>query len=74
MSWPARVVALLVAIAVVPLEVVAYFAYRNSEDGQVGLVAPFIVLYALLAIAVVWLVDRAIPAVRRRRLAGPKTG
>ncbi|HYZ76578.1 MAG TPA: hypothetical protein VE596_04325 [Gaiellaceae bacterium] len=66
MSRPARVAAALIAIAVVPLEVVAYFAYRDSEDGQAGLVAPFIVVYALLAIGLVWLVDRGIRAARRK--------
>jgi hypothetical protein len=66
LSRPARVVALLIAIAVVPLEVVAYYAYRNSEDGQAGLVAPFIVIYALLAIGLVWLVDRGVRALRRK--------
>jgi hypothetical protein len=65
-SRPARVVAVLVAVAVVPLEIVAYFAYRNSEDGQAGLVAPFIVIYALLAIGIVWLLDRVVRAARGR--------
>ena len=76
MSRLARVLVALIAIAVVPLEVIAYLAYRNTVDGEVAVVGPVIVVYALLAIGGVWIVDRAVrsaAAARRSFPAGPAT-
>jgi hypothetical protein len=60
----------LIVVATIVLEIVAYFAYRNTVDGQDAFPAIAIFIYALIAIGVVRLADRFIRR-HRDRFANP---
>jgi hypothetical protein len=62
MSRAAKIVVLLVALITVGAALAAYFAYRNSADGQGGALWALLVLYGLVGAGVVWGVDSAVPA------------
>jgi hypothetical protein len=65
-SRPARLVALLIVVAAIVLEVAAYLTYRDSVDGQAGLVNVAIVVYAAIAIGFIRMIDRAARRLARR--------
>ena len=57
---------LAIGIAAIALEVAAYFTYRDTIDGQSAVLFVVILLYAALAVLVVWSVDASIRRLRRR--------
>jgi hypothetical protein len=61
----------LIIVAVVVLEIVAYLTYRNSVDGQGGLLNLFILVYALVAVWIVRVADRVIRRLHHDRFANP---
>ena len=65
MSRLAKIVLLLVAVATVGAALAAYFANRNSTDGQGGALWGLLVFYGLVGVGVVWAVDAAIRRFRR---------
>ena len=65
MSRPGRIVLLLIALATVAGTLAAYFANRNSTDGQGGALWPLLLFYGLLGAGIVWIVDKAIRRFRR---------
>lgn len=72
MSKPARVVAVVVAIAAAVLEVVAYLMYQDTVDGQAVLLNVAIAVYTLFALGAIAVADHLVRAVaRRRRASGP---
>lgn len=66
MSKVAKVAMALLSLTGAALIVIAYWTGRDSTDAQQALVIPFLVLWTLLAVAGVWVLDRAIRALRRR--------
>jgi hypothetical protein len=58
-SRPARFATLLIVVAAIILEVVAYLTYRDTVDGQAAIVNIAIVIYATVAVAVVRALDWA---------------
>jgi hypothetical protein len=65
-SRTGRILVLLIAVATVVLEVVAYRAVRNEVDGQAVLLNVFILFCALLTVLIVWLADRLMQGRQRR--------
>jgi hypothetical protein len=65
-SRPARLVALVIVVAAIVLEVAAFLTYRDSVDGQAGLVNIAIVVYAAIAIGFIRILDRAARRLSRR--------
>lgn len=63
-SNPARIVVGFIVIAAVVLEIVVYLAYRNTVDGQAVFANLAVLIYALVAVWIVRVADRAI---RRHR-------
>lgn len=68
-SRPARLLLLLITVVTVVLELVVYFVYRATVDGQAVFANAAVLVYALLAAAVVVLIDKAVRRVRSRRAA-----
>jgi hypothetical protein len=64
-SKAARVVSAIVLIAGVILAAVSSWVYRDSSDGQAGALPLFLILYALLAVGIVWAIDRVVGWLRR---------
>ncbi len=73
MSIPAQVAAAIVVVAAVVLTVVIYVADSFSDDpsSTAILIVPFMALYAMLAIGVIWAADAAVRAVARRKRRKP---
>jgi hypothetical protein len=65
-SRTGRILVLLIAVATVVLEVVAYRAVRDEVDGQAVLLNVFILFCALLTVLIVWLADRLMQGRQRR--------
>jgi hypothetical protein len=65
-SWIARIAIVLIVVATFVLAVVADRSLRHRPDGQAAVVVPFIVFYGVLAILVVWILDRAIRRFAKR--------
>ena len=54
-----------IAVLTVALEIAAYLVYRNSIDGQAGLVNVAILVFALIAVVVVRMIDAVARRARR---------
>ena len=67
MSRVGQILVLLILVATVVLEVVVYFAVRSEIDGQAVLLNVFILIYAAIAVSVVWVADRIAQSVRATR-------
>ncbi len=55
----------LVAFSGTVVAIAAYEDGRDSGDGQEALVVPFVIFWTVVALAIVWGVDRAIRRSRR---------
>ena len=55
----------LVALAGTVIAIAAYEVGRDSGDGQEALVLPFVILWTVVALVVVWALDRAYRRSRR---------
>jgi hypothetical protein len=66
MSRRAKLIAGLVIAVVVAAEVAAIIVYRNSTDGQTGLLWGAIPVYGLLALAALRLLDKTWHRIARR--------
>jgi membrane protein YdbS with pleckstrin-like domain len=69
MSKPARWITLVVGVAVVVMEIVAYFVYRDAIDGVFANLA--IAIYGLFALVAVWVIDRLVRYLHRRGVERP---
>jgi uncharacterized membrane protein len=67
MTTPGRIVVGVIVVAAIVCEIVAFFAYRNSVDGQAGVLNLILAIYAVLAIALVWGIDRLARSLGARR-------
>jgi hypothetical protein len=65
MSRPAKIVLLVVTLTTIGAALTAYFAQRNSPDGQGGALWPLLVFYGFVGVAIVWAVDSAVRRFRR---------
>ena len=65
MSKVGRVLTAIVLIAGVILAVVSSWIYRDSTDGQAGSVALVVIVWTLLAVGIVWAIDRVVGWLRR---------
>ena len=65
LSRPARVAVAVVLIATVAAEILAWFVYRNSSDGQTPVLWVFIALYGALLIGGVKILDASVRRVHR---------
>ena len=67
MSEPARYITAVLVVVTVVLEVWAYLAYRDLVDGQAVLVNVAILIYAFVAAAIVFGIDRVVRHLNHRR-------
>lgn len=65
MSRPAKIIVALIALATAGAVLAAYFAYRNSTDGQGGALWGLLILYGLVGVAIVWGVDATVRRFRQ---------
>jgi hypothetical protein len=64
MTRPGRWIIRVVVVAIVVLEIVAYFVYRDAIDGVLANLA--IAIYGLFVLVAVWGIDRLTRYLRRR--------
>jgi hypothetical protein len=69
LSKRVRWTAVVIVVATVVLEVVAYLVYRNAIDGVFVNMA--VAVYGLFAFAGLWAIDRLVRRVRRRSARRP---
>jgi hypothetical protein len=67
MSRTGRVLATVVVVSGLILGVLIYIETRGSSDGQIPLAWAALVFWTLLALFVVWVLDRLFSGARRRR-------
>ena len=61
-----RVAVIVIAAATLAAEIVAFAAYRNNSDGQVGVLLLVILVYAVLGAVAVVGIDAVARLIRRR--------